>query len=43
MKIVLVLANSEDSDEKPHYVAFHLGLHYLPKNSFMSYQLIYFD
>ena len=25
------LANSADPDEMPHYAAFHLGLHYLPK------------
>ena len=25
------LANSADPDEMPHYVAFHLGLHCLPK------------
>ena len=31
LKIDLVLANSADPDEMPHYAAFHLGLHYLPK------------
>ena len=29
--IDLVLANSADPDEMPHDVAFHLGLHCLPK------------
>ena len=32
LKIVFVLANSVDPDEMPHYVAFHLGLHCVPKN-----------
>ena len=31
LKIVFTLANSADSDEMPHFVAFHLGLHCLPK------------
>ena len=30
-KIIFALANSVDPDEMSHYVAFHLGLHYLPK------------
>ena len=30
-KIVFPLANSADPDKMPHYVAFHLGLHCLPK------------
>ena len=29
LKIVFILANSEDPDEMPPYVAFHLGLHSL--------------
>ena len=28
LKAVLIFANSEDSDEKQHYAAFHLGLHW---------------
>ena len=28
--MILVLANSEEPDEMPHYAAFHLGLHCLP-------------
>ena len=28
------LVNSADPDEMPHYVAFHLGLHCLPKYLF---------
>ena len=32
MKIVFSLANSADPDEMPPYVAFHLGLHCLPKH-----------
>ena len=31
MKIVLMLANSEDPDEMQQYAAFHLDLHCLPK------------
>ena len=34
LKIDLVLANSADPDEMPHYAAFHLGLHCLPKYPF---------
>ena len=30
LKIVSILANSEDPDEMPPYVAFHLGFHSLP-------------
>ena len=29
LKVVLILANSVEPDEMQHYVAFHLGLHYL--------------
>ena len=36
LKIVFVIANSVDSDEMPHYVAFHLGLNWLPKYSCQS-------
>ena len=38
LKIVLVLANSVDPDEMPHYGAFHLGLHCLLKNPFRGFQ-----
>ena len=31
LKVVLILANSTGSVEMQHYVAFHLGLHCLPK------------
>ena len=31
VKIVFIIANSADRDEMTHYVAFHLGLHCLPK------------
>ena len=34
--LIFVLANSTDPDEMPHYVAFHLGLHCLPKYPLMS-------
>ena len=34
LKIIFVLANSADSDEMPHYAAFHLGFHCLPKKAF---------
>ena len=37
LKIVFVIANSVDPDEMPHYTAFHLGLHCLPKNAFRSH------
>ena len=33
LMIVFVLANSVDPDEMPHYAAFHLGLHCLPKHT----------
>ena len=29
--LVSTLANSEDPDEMPHYVAFHVGLHCLQR------------
>ena len=29
-----ILGNSEDPDEMPHFVAFHLGLHCFPKYPF---------
>ena len=31
LKIVLILANSANSDEMQHFAAFHLGLHCWPK------------
>ena len=34
--LIFVFANSVEPDEMPHYVAFHLGLHCLPKYSFRS-------
>ena len=36
LKIIFVLANSVDPDEMPHYAAFYLGLHCLPKYAFYS-------
>ena len=33
LKNFIVLANSADPNEMPHYVAFYLGLHCLPKYS----------
>ena len=38
LKVVLILANSADSDEMQHYAAFCLGLHCLPKFSFRGFQ-----
>ena len=38
MAFIFILANSEDPDEMPHNVAFHLGLHCLPKYMFSSIQ-----
>ena len=37
LKIVFVFANGVDPDEMPHYAAFHLGLHCLPKYTFRSH------
>ena len=34
LKTVVVLADSEDSDEMSHSATFHLSLHCLPKYSF---------
>ena len=34
LMLVFVLANSVDPDEMPQDVAFHLGLHCVPKNAF---------
>ena len=36
--IFFLLANSVDPDEMPHYVAFHLGLHCLPRYAFRSHK-----
>ena len=30
LKIVFILPNRSDPDEMPPYMAFHMGLHYLP-------------
>ena len=38
LKIHFVLANSEDPDEMPHNVAFHLGLYCLPKYLFRGFR-----
>ena len=40
MKIFFILANSVDPDEMPHHVAFHLGLHCLPKKHIGATRLI---
>ena len=37
LKIDIVLANSADPDEMPHYAAFHLGLLCLPKYPFLGF------
>ena len=37
LKIKLVLANSADPDEMPHYAAFHLGLLCLPQCPFKGF------
>ena len=39
LKIDLILANSVDPDEMPHYAAFHLGLHCLLKYLFRDFSL----
>ena len=36
-EIDFVLANSADHDEMPYYVAFHQGLHCLPKYPFWDF------
>ena len=36
--VVFISATSADPDEMPHNVAFHLGLHCLPKFSFRGFQ-----
>ena len=38
LKIVFIFANSAGPDEMPRCVAFHLGLHCLPKYPFSSFQ-----
>ena len=37
LKIDLVLTKGIDPDEMPHYAAFHLGFHCLPKYQFRSF------
>ena len=34
----LIVANSADPDEMQHVAAFHLGLHCLPKYTFIGFQ-----
>ena len=36
LNVVLILTNIEDPDEMQHYAAFHLGLHRLPKYTFIG-------
>ena len=38
LKVVLILANSADSDEMQHCAAFNLGLHCFLKHLFMDFQ-----
>ena len=38
LKIVFILANSANPDGMQHYVAFHLGLLFLPKYWFRGFQ-----
>ena len=38
LNVVLILANSEDTDEMKQHAAFHLDLHYLPNNPFRGFQ-----
>ena len=35
--LIFILANRVDPDEMPHYAAFHLDLHCLPKYAFRSH------
>ena len=39
LKIVFIFANGADSDEMPHYAAFHLGLFCLSKYLFTGNQI----
>ena len=38
LMINIVLANSANPDEVPHYAAFHLGIHCLAKYTFRGFQ-----
>ena len=38
LKIAFILANNAGPDEMTHFVAFHLGLHCLPKNPFRGFE-----
>ena len=38
LNVVLILANSADADEMPHYAAFHRGFHCLRKYPFSGYK-----
>ena len=38
LKIAFILAKSVGPDEMPRFVAFHLGLHCLPKYPFRCFQ-----
>ena len=38
MKVVSILANSADPDERQHNAAFHLSPHCLPKYPFRGFQ-----
>ena len=38
LEIVFIQENSADPDEMQFYVAFHMGLHCLPKNLLMGIQ-----
>ena len=40
LKIVLILANSEDPYGMLHFAAFHLGLHCLPRYTFRGFRYI---
>ena len=39
LKIILVLVNSVDPDERLHYAAFHLGLYCLPRYPLWGFQI----
>ena len=39
LKVVLILANSTDTDQMQHDAAFHLGLHCFPKYPFRGFQV----
>ena len=40
LKMEFILANRADLDKMPHYAAFHLGFHCLPRYPFRGYRIV---